>query len=146
MAGQMEIVPRQISAQRFCGGAIALDQNPHLYLTNRTLTVPVPEDVCKYTTVLPGMNRYGLLVASLQNGAPERGATMASWTEEEMMSWSGRERSVQTFKSQESVFLIATLLQPNGATTGVQFCGSTSTSWISKGAGIGEREWLLNLC
>jgi len=44
------------------------------------------------------------------------------------MSWSGRERSVQTLKSHERVFLIATLLQANGATTGVQFCGSTSMS------------------
>jgi hypothetical protein len=56
-AGQMEMVPRQISPQHFSRDAIASDQNPHHYLTNRTLTVPVPEAVCKYATVLPDMNR-----------------------------------------------------------------------------------------
>jgi hypothetical protein len=57
MAGQMEIVPRQISPQGLSRDAIASYQNPHPHLTNRTLTAPVPEAVCKYATVLPGMNR-----------------------------------------------------------------------------------------
>src|SRR5579863_9830637 len=36
------------------------------------------------------------------------------------------------------VLRTATLLQPNGATTGVQFWGSTSKFWIAKGAGIAD--------